>query len=51
MSPASEHLPAQLGMTQPGLFAIDEMAIDPTFASAHRIALDATSWVEHIPGF
>jgi len=26
------------------LFAGEEMAIDPTFAGAHRIALDATSW-------
>ena len=35
---------------QLGLFASDEMAIDTTFAAAHRIGLDATSWVEHVPG-
>ena len=43
MSPASGHPPVRLGRTQPGLFAGEEMAIDPTFAGAHRIALDATS--------
>jgi alkylated DNA repair dioxygenase AlkB len=33
------------------LFAGGEMAIDSTFATARRIQLDATSWVEHIPGW
>jgi alkylated DNA repair dioxygenase AlkB len=38
--------------TQPDLFgAGDALAIDETFASAHRIELDATSWVEHVPGW
>ena len=39
------------GTTQPGLFDGEEMAIDATFAGAHRIELDAASWVEHIPGW
>ncbi|WP_163509133.1 alpha-ketoglutarate-dependent dioxygenase AlkB [Fodinicola acaciae] len=38
--------------TQPDLFGVgDTLAIDETFATAHRIELDATSWVEHVPGW
>lgn len=28
-----------------------ELTVDPTFAAAHRIQLDATSWVEHVAGW
>jgi alkylated DNA repair dioxygenase AlkB len=38
-------------MTQLNLFGGGEMAVDTTFATAHRIRLDATSWVEHVPGW
>lgn len=40
-----------LGVAQLGLFPSDEMVVDTTFAAVHRIELDATSWVEHIPGW
>lgn len=33
------------------MFASGEMTVDPTFAAAHRIQLEATSWVEHISGW
>lgn len=36
---------------QLNLFAGGEMAVDRTFAAAYRIELDATSWVEHVPGW
>jgi alkylated DNA repair dioxygenase AlkB len=39
------------GTSQLGLFAGTEPVIDRTFATAHRIALDETSWVEHVPGW
>jgi alkylated DNA repair dioxygenase AlkB len=39
------------GPTQPVLFAGDDMELDLTFATARRIQLDATSWVEHVPGW
>jgi alkylated DNA repair dioxygenase AlkB len=42
---------ASLGTTQLGLFADDEMTVDTTFSTAHRIQLDETSWVEHVPGW
>ena len=51
MSPSSEHPSTTIGTTQSGLFGGEDMAIDPTFAAAHRIELDASSWVEHIPGW
>ena len=38
-------------MTQLNLFGGGEPAVDETFATAHRIHLDATSWVEHVPGW
>jgi len=38
-------------MTQLNLFGGGEPAVDDTFATAHRIQLDATSWVEHVPGW
>lgn len=38
-------------MSQPTLFDSDEPAVDPTFSTARRIALDADSWVEHVPGW
>lgn len=40
-----------LGVAQPDLFADDAPAVDERFATAHRIALDETSWVEHVPGW
>jgi hypothetical protein len=42
---------APLGAAQLGLFATEPMDIDRTFATAHRIDLDPTSWVEHVPGW
>ena len=51
MTTAPEHPFNPPGTTQPGLFGGEEMAIDVTFAGAHRIELDAASWVEHIPGW
>jgi alkylated DNA repair dioxygenase AlkB len=39
------------GTVQLGLFAGEEPAVDTTFATAHRIELDATSWVEYVPGW
>jgi alkylated DNA repair dioxygenase AlkB len=33
------------------LFDSDKMMVDATLAGAHRIQLDAASWVEHIPGW
>jgi len=44
-------LPIPLGIAQPDLFAADLPTVDETFATAHRIALDETSWVEHVPGW
>ncbi|WP_344656285.1 hypothetical protein [Catenulispora subtropica] len=44
-------LPVGLGVAQPDLFADDQPAVDARFATAHRIALDETSWVEHVPGW
>jgi hypothetical protein len=37
--------------TQLGLFGSDELAVGTTFAAVHRIQLDATSWVGHVPGW
>jgi hypothetical protein len=39
------------GPAQLGLFDAAEPAIDTAFATARRIRLDATSWVEHVPGW
>ncbi|MEV4580762.1 alpha-ketoglutarate-dependent dioxygenase AlkB [Nonomuraea jabiensis] len=41
---------------QPPLFlesdpAVEEPGFDPTFAATRRVRLDATSWVEHVPGW
>jgi alkylated DNA repair dioxygenase AlkB len=38
-------------MTQLDLFAGDHLAVDRSFATAHRVQLDATSWIEHVPGW
>jgi hypothetical protein len=38
-----------MSTAQLDLLADEEMAVDATFATAYRIQLDATSWVEHIP--
>jgi hypothetical protein len=40
-----------LGVAQPDLFADDAPAVDERFSTAHRIALDEKSWVEHVPGW
>lgn len=40
-----------LGTDQLNLFASAELAIDESFATAVRRELDATSWVEFVPGF
>jgi len=42
---------APLGAAQLGLFATEEMAVDRSFGTAQRTDLDATSWVEHVPGW
>ena len=39
----------KLGPAQLRLFRGAELAIDPTFAKAKRIRLDATSWIDHVP--
>lgn len=36
---------------QPDLFAALEPAVDATFGSARRIALDAESWIDYVPGW
>jgi alkylated DNA repair dioxygenase AlkB len=38
-------------MTQLGLFAGGHLAVDRSFATAHRVRLDDTSWIEHVPGW
>lgn len=45
--------PDQPSLDQPSLFADadPEPALDPTFTGAERHALDATSWVEIVPGW
>jgi alkylated DNA repair dioxygenase AlkB len=49
---ASDADPAARPSTaQFALFASDEPVIDTTFATAHRIDLDDTSWVEFVPGW
>jgi alkylated DNA repair dioxygenase AlkB len=40
-----------LSAQQFGLFDGLEAAVDVDFSAAHRIELDATSWVEYIPGW
>ena len=44
-------LPVDLGVAQPDLFADDAPSVDESFRTAHRIALDGTSWIEHVPGW
>ncbi|MEA2499516.1 MAG: hypothetical protein QOH26_1921 [Actinomycetota bacterium] len=36
---------------QPSLFGGDAPSFDPSFAAVQRIQLDATSWVDHAPGW
>lgn len=36
---------------QATLFGADEPAVDPTFAGVRRVPLDATAWVDHLPGW
>jgi alkylated DNA repair dioxygenase AlkB len=36
---------------QPGLFDEDEPSLDLSFATARRVQLDETAWVEHVPGW
>jgi alkylated DNA repair dioxygenase AlkB len=36
---------------QPALFGADEPRADPSFAGIERIELDATSWVDYLPGW
>ena len=45
----AESLAALAG--QVDLFGVVEPAIDTEFRTAHRIELDATSWIEHVPGW
>jgi alkylated DNA repair dioxygenase AlkB len=40
-----------LGASQLDLFAAADPAIDPSFSTARRLELDATSWIEHVPGW
>ncbi len=55
MSPARAQAAQSTGPTQFGFFDGDDHAtgpgIDTGFATAHRIDLDDTSWVEHVPGW
>ena len=51
MTPTPRHPPASLGTSQLALFASEDMTVDSTFGAAHRIQLDATSWIEHVPGW
>lgn len=39
------------GAGQLDLLAVEEISLDTTFATARRIQLDATSWVEHVPAW
>ena len=40
------------GIGQPGLFGRErEPCFDRSFGSARRIQLDATSWIDHVPGW
>jgi alkylated DNA repair dioxygenase AlkB len=36
---------------QADLFSVTPAAVDRAFARARRVALDETSWVEHVPGW
>jgi alkylated DNA repair dioxygenase AlkB len=36
---------------QPGLFDEEKPSLDRSFATAHRVQLDETAWVEHVPGW
>jgi len=36
---------------QPGLFDGDEPSLDRSFATARRVRLDETAWIEHVPGW
>jgi hypothetical protein len=48
----TEALPTALAAGwQPGLLDGVETSIDESFATARRIDLDATSWVEHVPAW
>jgi hypothetical protein len=55
-SAAGESTPRRAGGVAAGaqqlrLFEAAVPQIDASFASARRIQLDATSWVEHVPGW
>lgn len=54
MNNATDHVRAdslQPIAEQVDLFDVAEPAIDTEFTTAHRIELDATSWIEHVPGW
>ncbi len=36
---------------QPGLFDDDQPSLDRSFATARRVQLDETAWIEHVPGW
>ena len=40
-----------LGATQLDMFGAEELGWDERFSTAHRVALDEHSWVEHVPGW
>jgi alkylated DNA repair dioxygenase AlkB len=42
---------ASVGLFQPGLFDEEETSLDLSFATARRVQLDETAWVEHVPGW
>jgi alkylated DNA repair dioxygenase AlkB len=50
---ATRYAPAVIATSpaQLGLFDVAEMAMDTAFSTARRIQLDATSWVEYVPGW
>ncbi|GAA3545809.1 alpha-ketoglutarate-dependent dioxygenase AlkB [Nonomuraea rosea] len=51
MTSSQRRTPLSPGTAQLDLLATGESAIDATFATAYRIQLDDTSWVEHVPGW
>ena len=42
---------ASVDSFQPGLFDGDEPSLDLSFATARRVQLDETAWIEHFPGW
>lgn len=43
--------PSEPEAAQLGLFDSGEPSVDTTFAATRRIQLDATSWIDYVPGW